>query len=348
MTTIDLLISSEVETQFSHLRKDFPSQGYIIRDLRIVDTEQMVTQLENRLLLKGISVIILVTGPSIHCPTASKVATHTKVNTRYHGVEALLRQNDSPFLQSFAGTSSETYIFVIPGLRRVMERLMTILEELHNPGNTKRPPPKPSIVNDFEDEQETVVESVSVRQKYDAQTNINNPTVGSGWQKGLQALGAKISNDVWTKIPESLKNIPLTKNIIERAGQQRTAILPSGKNCLLIGFPDLLRPSSKVLLIGEGEPHAEVIALHRYPKKVGLLSSSGCGWLPSVDSNTDRFCIEATKEASPNGGQPFAINGNVVYLERKNTIYSWDGKQEAAIGTTKQAISSLMLDWSQK
>ncbi len=172
--------------------------------------------------------------------------------------------------------------------------------------------------------------------------------IGSGWQAGLRAIGGRIDTDLWPTLPDAIDRIAPARQVIEQAGQRAAVVLASGRVVGIYGFPDLRRPSSRVLLVGEGDPIAEVVALHRHPRLAGLTIWGRRGLLPSTDADADTICQQRLGRAPPAGGELFAIDHGAIYLQRGESIYKWDGRNERREGTTTQVLATLMLRWSQR
>ncbi len=170
----------------------------------------------------------------------------------------------------------------------------------------------------------------------------------SGWQAGLAALGARLDRDRWPPLPDVFSRVAPARNVLETAGERATCILPDGRKLSAFGWPDLLRSRSKVLLVAEGQPLAEVVALHRHPRKVGVVVEGDRGMLPSADSDLDNVARERTGSPPPGFGTLFAVEGGVVYYQRDRRIWSWDGGRERDEGSPTQAFASLLLRWSQR
>ena len=172
--------------------------------------------------------------------------------------------------------------------------------------------------------------------------------LASGWRAGLRAIGGRLDREIWAEIPEELSRIAPARNLLERAGQRAAVLLSSGRVMGAFGFPDLQREGSKVLLVGDGAPIAEVIALHRHPQLAGLTIWGSSGLLPSADSDVDRLAEARLGRPPPTDGELFAIDHDAIYLQRGSDVTRWDGQSQERQGTESQAIASLLLRWSQR
>jgi hypothetical protein len=170
----------------------------------------------------------------------------------------------------------------------------------------------------------------------------------AGWPSALAARGATLDTGAWPALPEGLARLAPVRNVLESAGQFGRVTLPDGTGYVACGFPDLLRPQSKVLLVREGDPQPEVVALHRHPRRVGVVVFGDDGYLPSADLDPDPVAEERTGRALPEWGTLFAVEAAAVLVTRGGRVWRWDGRKEEDMGTPTQAMASLVLRWSQR
>jgi len=169
----------------------------------------------------------------------------------------------------------------------------------------------------------------------------------TGWQAGLSALQATLDTDAWPALPEGLARIAPVRNVLESAGQIGRVTTEDGTTWVACGFPDLRRPSSKVLLVRDSPSQPEVIALHRFPRRVGVVTGDSGRWLPG-DLRVDSICAERTGRPAPGGGRLFAVEAARVLLVEAGRVQSWDGRRLTDEGTPSQTLASLVLRWSQR
>ncbi len=202
----------------------------------------------------------------------------------------------------------------------------------------------PVLEAQFED----VPAGVSITAMPDTSAPPEQEQLASGWRAGLRAIGGRLDGEIWAKIPEELAQLAPAREILERAGQRAAVFLPDGRMLAAFGFPDLQREQSRVLLVGDGAPVAEVIALHRHPRLAGLTIWGSRGLLPSADTDAMALAQQRLGRVPPDEGELFAIDHDAIYLQRGGVIFRWDGRSQDREGTEGQVIASLLLRWSQR
>ena len=170
-----------------------------------------------------------------------------------------------------------------------------------------------------------------------------------GWQRAVWELEGEVADGKWEDLPQPIENLSPVVDVLHQAGERKVMKLPNGKTYSLFGYPDLQRPSSKVLAIGWGQPLAEVLALHRYPAMTGITIEGDRGQLPNRASNIAEVCEAVTGRApSDTEGELYALQGDTVWIQRGNKVVRWDGRREFDDGTPKQVLATLVLHWSNK
>ena len=171
------------------------------------------------------------------------------------------------------------------------------------------------------------------------------------WQQALESLGWRLDHERWGQLPDALNRMAPVRQVLASAGERRLILSDDGKVRLACGFPDLRRADSKVLAISieqdwQGRDVLEVLVLHRHPNPTGTCTEAGT-WTPASNLMAGPLCEDRTGKASDAGGEIFAVEGRTVYLRRGSRVFAWDGRSEQAMGTTSQALASLVLRWSQ-
>lgn len=173
----------------------------------------------------------------------------------------------------------------------------------------------------------------------------------ASWQAALAGAEATLSRGASPPLPDALANLAAVRNVLDQAGERGTVTLPDGRALGAYGYPDLRRASSKVLLVGPGDPIAEVVALHRHPRLAGMSCRDGTRLVPDPGRDLDGVAEERTGAPMPTGtaaDRLYAVDGGAIYVERGGRIVSWDGRRERDEGTPRQALASLVLRWSQR
>jgi len=252
-----------------------------------------------------------------------------------------------------AGLSGRMYVFSLPGSPKACTLALDaiILPEIHHmlyelrkegPAPTACPAlpvvdPDPHVVVD-------VVET-SDAAATDADEDAEAPL--SAWQQALLALDPDWKRTGCPALPAAVVSNDGLRNVLDSA-MQRGSLVYEGQTYGLYGFPDLLRPSSKVLLVGPGEPFGTVVAMHRHPRQVGVLCRWGQslpGW-PNTGNDPARVGGERTGHAYPGEGQLFAIESDRILVLEGTRVHSWDGRRRRDEGSPASALASLALHWS--
>jgi hypothetical protein len=170
----------------------------------------------------------------------------------------------------------------------------------------------------------------------------------SGWLRAVHDLRATVDREHREELPAAIEKLAPVTNVLEQSGEQAVLVV-DGRRFSLWGFPDLRRPGSKVLAVGPGEPLVEVLALHRHPSTTGTCVDGTAGLCPSR-ARSVRDVAENVTGRSPPGepGTLFAVSGDAVWYERAGRVVRWDGTRERDEGSSKQALASLVLEWSQR
>ncbi len=166
-----------------------------------------------------------------------------------------------------------------------------------------------------------------------------------GWRGALSALGFELRSAPPPALPAALADNAAVRNVLNAAGQRALARSPDQPDCGLYGYPDLLRPSSKVLLVGQNEPYGAVLALHRHPRLAGLAAAPG---MPDPGSDLDALILRTTGRPWRRTGTLFALEPSCIRLLSEGRIWRWDGRRERDEGPPAAALASLLLHWSSR
>ena len=179
----------------------------------------------------------------------------------------------------------------------------------------------------------------------------------NSWKVHLISLDANIVEESWPKIPGSLEGIPPVKQILESAGRSRYLSFEDGQ-FTIYGYPDLLRDTAKVLAIRHIGGLPEIVALHRFPSFVGF----GIKENSPLKLQKYRLAMKDTYQKYKDHLSTLNFSeDHVVGIEGRNLLFSRNNeifryKQENAhtlgsvetLGSIAQALSTLLLQWSQQ
>ena len=168
---------------------------------------------------------------------------------------------------------------------------------------------------------------------------------GQGWKNALAAVGVRVLRDRREPMPDALLSLAQARECLESAGERAVVELGEWRYSLW-GWPDLIRPDSRVLAVSPGGTVAEVVALHRYPAEVGTCVKGDGGWVTSRDRPVAEIAVSLTGAVPAGGGALFAVADGAIYLERDGRIHRWDGHRDEPLGSPREALTQLILEWS--
>jgi hypothetical protein len=170
-----------------------------------------------------------------------------------------------------------------------------------------------------------------------------------GWKRAVHDLGGRILTRSREDLPMNIQNLAPVVNVLETSGEQAVLKLGTGARFSLWGWPDLQRPDSKVIAVGWGEPLAEILALHRFPRRHGTVIEERRALVMDQQADVAKVAREVTGRAPPNtDGVLFAVDTDEVWILRGSRVIRWDGSKERDDGSPKQVLSTLVLRWSNK
>jgi molybdopterin adenylyltransferase len=172
------------------------------------------------------------------------------------------------------------------------------------------------------------------------------PDGDAPWRRAITAWGGTLQTGAREDLPELVERLAPAVDILHQAGAVGVMMLPDGRRYGLYGFPDLVRPSAKVIAVGHGGPLAHVLAVHRWPVVTGTCAHRG----PTPTVNDDPAAVSEQIAGRPwprtDGDTLFAVTGDTVWVLRGRRVLRWDGRSERDDGTPTQVLVSLLLDWS--
>lgn len=172
--------------------------------------------------------------------------------------------------------------------------------------------------------------------------------LGKGWKAAVKAFRASVDKKDHPFLPDAFMAMVRAREYLGTAGEKGVMTLPDGRRYGIFGWPDLRGPSSKVLIIGAGEPVPEIVALHRFPEQVGTCVYGEGGMLPSADLLPDPYSEERTGFPLKEWGQLFGLGVHTVYVQRDGRVVSWNGMRERDQGAPGPAVAELIKEWSKR
>ena len=326
-------------------------------------SEQIIAQLNQQLHKNPTGIFLVVSGSRFEFSQALNDVFLSLPLSLFPNFSSALTKNLPPKLSAFtqitAGRLNQAILICIPQMLELIPNLLEILTAIPQlaPQSSKTDTPTDIGIQrakergnaSTEDSQKTIDSFFHVHEKSNPNPSSprSQPTPAkSGWKAALSQLQIELTLD-YAPLPEELSSIPAAYAVFEQAGEMKYAVDRYGNRFGVYGFPDLKRPSAKVLIVRPGSPYPEIIALHRYPSKVGILPTHHSGYLMSASQGLEQVCMQHTGRTN-NGDAIIAIEPRVVYIQRNNDIVRWDGRRESDMGTIRQAIASLVLQWSQR
>ncbi len=166
----------------------------------------------------------------------------------------------------------------------------------------------------------------------------------TGWSAAVAALGGGVVRGAPFDPPAGLPAGAV--DVLAAAGDRAVVTLPDASRWIAYGYPSLHHDSAKVLLVREADLVAEVVALHRWPRRVGLCAEDA-GLLPGADAIFD--AAHARGFAPPSDAETLlAVEPDAIWVTRGRRAARWDGRQYSEDAPRSSVIASLALRWSQR
>jgi molybdenum cofactor biosynthesis protein B len=170
-----------------------------------------------------------------------------------------------------------------------------------------------------------------------------------GWQAAVSAMGGTLVRNAWPSLPAPLADHGGIRSVLDSAGERGVLACANRRRYSVFGFPDLQRPTSKVLLTADGGRADFVVALHRFPNPVGIVGPGAPEVLTSHSAAVRTVCREIVgAPLQESGFEVFAVDQGKVFVQQQGAVASWDGKTLEDEGLPAQVRSSLVLRWSQR
>ncbi len=324
------------------------------RDLVLPKGDDPAVALGRRLHDKRSTVVLVCGSATREGQDAGSVAVSRRIKRAVPGLAesyAAISGNDSGDVHG-GYTEDRLLVFSLPddvasslafAREHVLPRLSALVAGAEAAFEEEAPQPPaelPAVV-----EGATVPDGVSVTQITSPKPAEEKEAISTGWESGLRAMKGEMKKG-WPTVPEAFGKLAACNDVIDSSGQRALVTLANGRSYGAFGWPDLNRVDAKILLIAEGEPIPEIIALHRHPHPTGTVTDDGGPLLPTRDLN--ELSERITGRAIPTQGELFAVEAGAVFVRVERRVLRWDGKREVDQGTVSQTLASLMLKWSQR
>ncbi len=172
--------------------------------------------------------------------------------------------------------------------------------------------------------------------------------VATGWMAFSREVDGRVLPFGNAEIPDALARIPAVMDVLGSGASRARLRARDGREWLLFGFPDLTRPGAKVIAVREALPVAEIVALHRWPQRVGVCAEVDDGPLPKAGTAPEAESNERTGRAYEGEGTLFAVDASIVYVQERRWVRRWDGKKLGPEDNVGSALGTLILGWSQR
>jgi molybdenum cofactor biosynthesis protein B len=348
--------------------------GHTVGSREVVDDDvQQLREHVKRLVARGVAAIVITGGTGLSPRDVTPEAVEPLFSRRLEGFGELFRSlsfaeigPDAMLSRATAGVVGRTAVFAIPGSPAAcvlaVDRLIAPTLG-HLVGQLEKPEPPPRMPGEVteEVELEPVAPNPGAEQPPSARTigragvavkhkeeDAKAPVGEEGpWQRRIRELGGTIHRGEHEPFPEEVERLAPLVDLLVTAGDVAVLELSHGRRYSLWGFPDLRRSGSKVLALGPGWPLCELVPLHRTGTGVSIDGPTGLVTGRSASVAATAELLVGRAPPSPEGAV-FAVTGDTLFVERDGKVYSWDGHKEHALGTPKQALASLALEWSRR
>jgi hypothetical protein len=254
-----------------------------------------------------------------------------RIQERFLGAELFLQARAFPFARIRCGLdSTDTLLVACPIEDGLIYRLVKLLQqykqvEPKNPGKTVDPIGLNPIDMELED---------------DDASNFAPPL--SHWKNELFTIGLSTSSRY--PVIQDYSSYPAVHHLLQSTTARRVFTNENGDEFAIFGFPDLLRPSSNVLVLSKD---GGVLALHR--KQQTVLLSPKLKELIVLEKNFEQGTFEETyEEIFDENTTLLGYGDGLVYCLKGDMVYSLNSGTLKKMGKKPSVIASLCLQWSSK
>ncbi|MEM6928498.1 MAG: molybdopterin-binding protein [Myxococcota bacterium] len=159
-----------------------------------------------------------------------------------------------------------------------------------------------------------------------------------GWERSV--TDGTVERGPRPPIPPSLAGFGPSEQLLAESSEAARLDI-AGQHYTLWGFPDL-GPRSRVIAVGDGAA-IEVVALHRHhPTGVG----GSPWWAPPGDLEARVHAVVG--HPLPISGTWFGCTSDAVFVESEGRVCRFDGRRTTDLGTRKQALATLLLEFARR
>lgn len=262
---------------------------------------------------------------------ASIQRIESRIQERFLGAELFLQARAFPFARIRCGLdAADTLLVACPIEDGLIYRLVKLLQQYKQvEPKTSEKTVDPIGLNpiDMELEEETTHEFA--------------PSL-SHWEHELLILGLNTSGRY--PVLQDYSSYPAVHHLLQSTTARRVFTNEHGDEFAIFGFPDLLRPSSKVLLLSKD---GGVFALHR--KQQTAMLSPQLKKLIVLKKDFEQEIFEGNlQEIFDTDTTLLGYSDGLVYCLKGDMVYSWNGETLKKMGKKPSVIASLCLQWSSK
>jgi len=306
--------------------------------------------------------ILICMGEALQGFTAVSIAQiEAQFTERFLGAELFLLARAFPFARIRVGTNaSEQLIIATPLDESTLFRLIRLLDQFKrlkptdyensmggftdlpsiNEGLQTYSAPPQTTTTKIDEHTQSIQEVSRLSNKPFGIQQTNVISAPMSWQEKLTHWQLRASKQAFTMPPE-LAHAGI-QQVLKSTTQFETRQDPMGQLYGLFGFPDLVRPNSRILLVTSD---GGVIAMHR-KQHTAILSPLVEDLLFSLKEPFPSWANEILEDRL-NGAYRFALEGTRVYGKSETTILSaTTAKSAKTEGTANPTIASLLLQWS--
>lgn len=253
---------------------------------------------------------------------SSITAIEAQIHERFLGAELFLQARAFPFARIRCGLQPNGILLVASPIEDgLIYRLAKLLQQYK-----QVEPAKEEIIRD-------PIGHMAVDMDLETTAPSFESAIGH-WENELFTLGLTSSNRY--PVIQDYSAYPAVHHLLQSTTARRVFTNENEEEFAVFGFPDLLRPSSKVLLLSKD---GGVLALHR--RSQTLILSPKLRELITLEYQFEDASLEDNSAL-------IGFGDGLVYFEKDDIVYSWKGNHPSKLGKKSSVIASLCLQWSSR